>query len=243
MADAQTRRQEYEAEKAALDAVNAPLSAYARLDQAFFGNTAGQPAGPVAWLGRNVLYVLPVLAAAGGLLGFVLFEGPHESFRAVNGWLFGQAELKTVQATATTSAATAPYAGPKAAADTELAKQQATSAAAVAHYAEVKAKADACAAIGEAIKNGGDNNNMRSLQYETCGGDPWALKQSGYNTLAPDALVDYPTHGAADLGPCDPSKEMLDHDVPKGPANAPRSGGALPACVMPSNFALMPGAH
>jgi len=32
MANAQTRRQEYETEKAALDAVNAPASAYARLD-------------------------------------------------------------------------------------------------------------------------------------------------------------------------------------------------------------------
>jgi hypothetical protein len=143
MATAQTRRQEYEAEKAALDAVNAPASAYARLDQAFFGDTSAAPAGLVAWMGRNILYVLPALIAAGSMFVFVIIEGPRDIVHGITGWAMGLAELHTAQGNAAIITTTAPYAGPKAAAET-------ATLTATAHYAELQAQANAEKAQAEA---------------------------------------------------------------------------------------------
>jgi hypothetical protein len=72
---AQSKRQAYEAEKAALDAVNAPASAYARLDDAFFGS-AGQSGSGWFSLLRNPAVALPVAAALGGGIVFAVFEVP-----------------------------------------------------------------------------------------------------------------------------------------------------------------------
>jgi len=93
-------------------------------------------------MSHNILYVLPALIAAGSLFVFFIIEGPRNIVHGITGWAMGLAELHTAQGNATIVTSTAPYAGPRAAAETEA-------LTATAHYAEMRAKAEAEKAVAE----------------------------------------------------------------------------------------------
>ena len=120
------RRQAYEAEKAELNAVNAPPSAYARLDEAFFGTppaAAGAPPtvhnAPIReWLGQHLDGRWSwVLATAGALILALLIEGTSLVGTALKGWQNSQTAAQKQAAEAQTASYVPPDANPLPAAD------------------------------------------------------------------------------------------------------------------------------
>jgi hypothetical protein len=119
---AQSKRAAYEAEKAALDAVKAPASAYDRLDQAFFGSPKPSRSG---WLAGHIRVIAPIAGVLVALGGAALFDGPERIKRTINGWALGTADVTKAKGDAANTAEAARYAAIREKAIAEKAEQDA----------------------------------------------------------------------------------------------------------------------